>query len=86
MDGGNPLRLEVLGSSGAAAVVVSALYFLGAIASVASWVYTGFTFYDVLLISCVCAVLSLPRIPSRRSVNCALSACSALMRLHLGSM
>ena len=55
MDGGNPLRLEPLGQSGAAAVVVSVLYLTGAIASVANWVYTGFTFYDVLLIACTCA-------------------------------
>ena len=59
MDGGNPLRLEVLGTSGAAAVVVSALYFLGAILTIANWGYTKFTFYDVLLISCVCALQSL---------------------------
>ena len=58
MDGGNPLREEVLGTSGAAAVVVSALYFIGAILTIANWVYTKFTFYDVLLISCVCAFVA----------------------------
>ena len=69
MDGGNPLRLEALGTSGAAAVVVSALYFLGFLGTIANWVYTKFTFYDVLLISCVCALLSLLHLPSGHPVS-----------------
>jgi hypothetical protein len=53
MDSGNPLRLEPLGQSGAAAVVVSALYFIGVLATIANWVVTKFTFYDVVLIACI---------------------------------
>ena len=53
MDSGNPLRLEPLGQSGAAAIVVSALYFIGVLATIANWVVTKFTFYDVVLIACL---------------------------------
>ena len=56
MDGGYPVRLEPLGQSGAAAVVVAALYFLGAIAAIVSWILTGFMVYDFIVVSCVCAL------------------------------
>ena len=56
MDGGNPQRLMVLGQSGAGAIVVAALYFVGALLAVYSWVRTGFSGYNSILLSCIRAL------------------------------
>lgn len=47
MDAGNPLRYMPIGQSGAAAVVLCALYFLGATVTTVSWVRSKFKWYEV---------------------------------------
>ena len=47
MDTGNPIRYVPIGQSGAAAVVVGALYVLGGAATIVSWVWCKFEFYEV---------------------------------------
>ena len=42
-DGGNTVREMVLGQSGAAAIVVAALYFIGVLVTVGNWMRTGFS-------------------------------------------
>jgi len=55
-DGGNTVRDMVLGQSGAAAIVVAALYFVGVLVTLGDWMRTGFSGYASLLTSCVCAL------------------------------
>ena len=59
MDGGNTQRLEVLGQSGAAAVVVAALYATGVVASLANFAVTKFSSYHVMALACLCALARL---------------------------
>jgi hypothetical protein len=47
MDAGNVVRDVPIGQSGAAAVVLCALYFLGATVTTASWVRSKFKWYEV---------------------------------------
>ena len=47
MDVGNVIRDVPIGQSGAAAVVLCALYFLGATVTTASWVRSKFKWYEV---------------------------------------
>ena len=56
MDGGNTQRVMVLGQSGAAAIVVAALYFVGVLLTAADWIRTRFSGYASLLISCIRAL------------------------------
>ena len=56
MLGRNETRDQPLGQSGAAAIVVSVLYFLGAAAIVANFRHTKFNYYKVLISSTVCEI------------------------------
>jgi len=47
MDTGNPIRDVPIGQSGAASIAVCALYVVGAAATITSWIWSKFEFYEV---------------------------------------